>query len=683
MSSVNPFSAQGTITADAWGTGKRNDCYWNIAKNQLGEGASAQEISALTEELIALNNEKAGKAGQRDTMIKDEQAIFIPLEYAMDEIKENVTNAQTAYTETTAKVTEIQGKFTEATTAVNTALAGLNTATSEMKAAEEALKSVSDEDPSFESLQTALNDMQVKFQEALIVYQDALTSQQEVQSELNTATEELETLAKNLEEFQKELQETMEEYNSEKNEYGKELEELQAEVDNLTEQTQNVETELQNAKTAQEAAQSEIDNSQETVSKVFTTNEEGEMELDPEALKTAAEGLTDIPDGEIPAANQGEGGEDNPLDLKEGDSVSDNGDGTWTVTHPDGTTEVMKQDEDGNWVSNNEGDKGEEVIPEYGLTNAEIEKIKSEGHVYKDGVTYEFDSNGDLISTEKKVDESNQRKDLITRRVAEDGTTTTYEYDDKLGWVETVTDSEGKVISTAKKDNKGIILEETKDGVTTHQQVVKDLIKKYDDASGATAKGKVLNEILNNGDLSAKDMANLMDKIDFEEATKDYYFWADPNAKNNYINKLNDAISKYSGEELQTFLNAYQSKYGHSYMEAIQNMQSSSKETDSLKKFISVFDSQIQDSIAMQLKNNEHTELLKYKLKENGNILKQVLDNAGNDQQSKQEALAVLYNEYGSSDGIIDALRRLGNSEQEKYAPILQQLYQNVAAGIE
>ena len=391
--SVNPFSAQGTITADAWGTGKRNDCYWNIAKNQLGEGASTEEIKALTEELIALNNEKAGKAGQRDIMIKDEQAVFLPLEYAMDEIKENVTNAQTAYTETTAKVSEMQGKFTEATTAVNSSLTGLNTATGEMQAAQAALEGASEGDDNYASLQSALSDAEAKFQEALTAYQDAIAAQQEAQNELNTATEELETLAQNLQEFQQELQETMDEYNEEKEEYGEELNQLQQEVDNLTQQTQNVETELQNAKTAQENAQTDIVKTQETVNTVFTTNEEGEMELNPDALKTAAENITAIPEGEVPGANQG-----NLPEVGEGDTVTDNGDGTVTVTHADGITETMKQDENGNWVADGTpGDEGageREIVSEKRIDGGRHKEIK-----YSDGSTEIVDNDGNVLES--------------------------------------------------------------------------------------------------------------------------------------------------------------------------------------------------------------------------------------------------------------------------------------------
>ena len=41
-----------SLKIDAWGTGKRNDCWWNIAKNQAGEGASAAEIQQLMEEIV-------------------------------------------------------------------------------------------------------------------------------------------------------------------------------------------------------------------------------------------------------------------------------------------------------------------------------------------------------------------------------------------------------------------------------------------------------------------------------------------------------------------------------------------------------------------------------------------------------------------------------------------------------
>ena len=48
-----------SLKIDAWGTGKRNDCWWNIAKNQAGEGASAAEIQQLMEEIVEYNEKKS------------------------------------------------------------------------------------------------------------------------------------------------------------------------------------------------------------------------------------------------------------------------------------------------------------------------------------------------------------------------------------------------------------------------------------------------------------------------------------------------------------------------------------------------------------------------------------------------------------------------------------------------
>lgn len=56
--SEDKISSLASVKVDAWGTGERNDCYWNIAANQLGEGATAQEIQALCEQLQAYNQEK-------------------------------------------------------------------------------------------------------------------------------------------------------------------------------------------------------------------------------------------------------------------------------------------------------------------------------------------------------------------------------------------------------------------------------------------------------------------------------------------------------------------------------------------------------------------------------------------------------------------------------------------------
>lgn len=87
------FSNIGKVSVTRWGqkdaNGEANDCYWNIARNQLGEGASAQEINDLTNKLLALNSSKDAQ-GNYDPMLYSGQQIILDIDTVIKQSNEAI-----------------------------------------------------------------------------------------------------------------------------------------------------------------------------------------------------------------------------------------------------------------------------------------------------------------------------------------------------------------------------------------------------------------------------------------------------------------------------------------------------------------------------------------------------------------------------------------------------------------
>ena len=84
-----------SVSVNSWGNG--NDCWWNIAAEQAGEGASAEKINQIMLELQEYNEDKNSAVVRQNDVLYEGEQIYIPLEYAMDEIQEKITTAKTDY----------------------------------------------------------------------------------------------------------------------------------------------------------------------------------------------------------------------------------------------------------------------------------------------------------------------------------------------------------------------------------------------------------------------------------------------------------------------------------------------------------------------------------------------------------------------------------------------------------
>ena len=324
--SDDKISALNSIKVDAWGTGEKNDCYWNIAANQLGEGASTQEINALCQELQKYNQEKNTAIQKQGDMLNAGDQVFIPLEYAMDEIETNVSAKQEEVTTAQGELETAQGELSTASGEVNSALSAYNSAMAAYQGAAEDADNKDD-------LKSAMDD-------AKQAYLDAVQKQEEAQAKVEEKQQEIETKKGELEQYKTELSELKEEYAEEQEEYETELNKLDEQIASLDTSIQETETSLEQAKAEQQAAASQ----QEDAKNLGVTKDgEGNYTLDdsnltPEQLEAAA-----INSENMMTAKEYAGKEVTEEKIIDGGR-------TKSVTYADGTSaEFYKDPETGEW----------------------------------------------------------------------------------------------------------------------------------------------------------------------------------------------------------------------------------------------------------------------------------------------------------------------------------------------
>ena len=254
-----------SLKIDAWGTGKRNDCWWNIAKNQAGEGASAAEIQQLMEEIVEYNEKKSGKQIELDDTIYAGQQIFIPIEQSIDEIQDKTAALTSEYAELNTQYESKTTALDSANTAVSSALDNLNTKQNALGAINQ------EENP--EQYQNMLNEVNNAKRE----YQSAIEKQKEAQKELdntkqqmNSKKDEIEAAKEEFGELQKELKDAQEENQETIDKINQEINNLQDSIEQTTAQKEQAEQ--------QAAIEAETARQQEQAKELGAINEKGEIQ---------------------------------------------------------------------------------------------------------------------------------------------------------------------------------------------------------------------------------------------------------------------------------------------------------------------------------------------------------------------------------------------------------------------
>ena len=109
-----------------------------------------------------------------------------------------------------------------------------------------------------------------------------------------------------------------------------------------------------------------------------------------------------------------------------------------------------------------------------------------------------------------------------------------------------------------------------------------------------------------------------------------------------------------------------------SYISDVQQEQMWGTETETLKNYFNAFD--YDNSQAIKDKSNEAYKTTNV----NDNTVEKLLDGVDTSNMTKEDAQTIigkLYSHYNNSDKIVDTIRNMSSGDQEKYMPILAELY--------
>ncbi len=465
-----------SVKVDAWGSVQNgNDCWWNIAKNQAGQGASASEINKIMNELIEYNAQKQEKNVTKNTALHTGEQIFIPLEYAMDEIKTGVETKVSEVTTASEAVTTAQTSLGEANKAVSSALSSYESAMS-------SLESIG-EDGDKSSAQAAAN-------EAKQAYLDALAAQQAAQEAFTQAQTDLETKKGELESLKTELSELQTEYAEEKDEYKEQLAELDAQIAAIDQNITNTQGELDAAKEAAEATTAQQQQDAATELGVVK-GDDGKLSLE------------DKSSDELDKAETTSEGKVSIDDVQE------------LVDEDTGETEYWQKNEDGEWVKINKedidfGDEAEDKAEEagdkkYSLDDVDVKTMPDGSKVYlhtdENGKTTEIDpSEIDGLESSDEADDAKEAKEESEKESEEEA-----------------------AMRKELAQSRAKELFEAIDGWGTDEDAVKEILNNVkgqdllDVAAEYEAKyGESLEDAIR-GDFSGKEEDKLLDKLEDAE----------------------------------------------------------------------------------------------------------------------------------------------------------------------
>ena len=656
--SDDKISALNSIKVDAWGTGEKNDCYWNIAANQLGEGASTQEINALCQELQKYNQEKNTAIQKQGDMLNAGDQVFIPLEYAMDEIETNVSAKQEEVTTAQGELETAQGELSTASGEVNSALSAYNSAMAAYQGAAEDADNKDD-------LKSAMDD-------AKQAYLDAVQKQEEAQAKVEEKQQEIETKKGELEQYKTELSELKEEYAEEQEEYETELNKLDEQIASLDTSIQETETSLEQAKAEQQAAASQ----QEDAKNLGVTKDgEGNYTLDdsnltPEQLEAAA-----INSENMMTAKEYAGKEVTEEKIIDGGR-------TKSVTYADGTSaEFYKDPETGEWSAlpgiMYDGEGGMISTTKVEAEDVEEGTARLAGNEGSEELTEELTAIANNIRTNPEG-----AMEFINDYIENGNTSAIVE----LAQI------------YASDDDVSSLLNAYKDNPEMCSQVVSALQQAYDEGDEAQ-KEEIAKLLANDVEKSLADLSGTYygygtTVYSADEALK-AIFGSDENGNYNIsdelmtdIKRIYDQVGTENERSLEKSLDG-KSFYSYgdrideagimdnadlasSYISDVQEEQMWGTETETLKNYFNAFD--YDNSQAIKDKSNEAYKTTNV----NDNTVEKLLDGVDTSNMTKEDAQTIigkLYSHYNNSDKIVDTIRDMSAGDQEKYMPILAELY--------
>lgn len=224
----------GRAKIDAWKSkDDANDCYWNLAKNQLGEGASNAEIYEVMNELVELNASKDEKTGEYNTIVYENQEVLLDLQSTINQSNKEIDEALGEYETIQSNFSSLTSKLQEANKVYLEALNSYNAA---VKSADE------------ESIKTVYS-----------AYIQALDNLLSLKEEVENAQKDLDSSKENVEELKNALNELKEEY-EQKESLNKELKsEFDKQIKDFEDKISAKQKEIE---TIKETAQKEIETAQ-------------------------------------------------------------------------------------------------------------------------------------------------------------------------------------------------------------------------------------------------------------------------------------------------------------------------------------------------------------------------------------------------------------------------------------
>ena len=417
-----------SVKVDRWGTGDRNDCYWNIAANQLGEGASAQEIQALCEQLQQYNKEKNTAIQNQGELLMDGDQVFIPLEYAIDEIQTNITAKQEEVTTAQENLSTAQSDLSDANGAVTSTLEAYQSAAS-------AYNGAAEDADNKDGLKAAMDAAKQE-------YLNAVKAQQAAQEAVETAKGEVETKKTELEAYGTQLEELKTELSEEEENYQEQLNQLDEQIANIDANIQETETSIQQAEAQQQAAAQQ----QEDAANLGVTEDaDGNLTLDDSeitdeqlsgALQSSKDitALADYTNKEVSSQEISEDGNTKTVEFADGTSVK------YTKNEETGEWEAMPTtvyDEDGDEIVASEAGEtqDEDAGSDEEDINAESSKEEILSHLDEnapDDVEFEQQEDGTYTAeyiTSENVSGPETRTKSVVEYDPETGVTTVRRYD--------------------------------------------------------------------------------------------------------------------------------------------------------------------------------------------------------------------------------------------------------------
>lgn len=629
-----------TVSADSWGTGNRNDCWWNIAKNQLGESASAQEVQALVNELQAYNEEKNASIVRQNDVICEGDQIFIPLEYAMDEIQANVQTKTQECSKAQETLQTASANLSTANANVNSALGDLNSA----QAAYDTACGQTGEDGKPVDTSEQANNLAA----AKEAYLQALSEQQQAQSEVDTANEALTTIQEELTSYQQELTDIQTEYQDEQSEYEQELSEIQTQLETINNNIDTTQTELEQAKASQEAA-AEQQESATAIGVKTETKEDGTVEytldgdIDSEKLAEAAQ-ESQATASKLEAIQDKEVSESSIID----------GGRTKRVEYEDGTVAEFSKDEDGNW----------KAVPGT-VYGADGKIIMGDTTVQEAGSTTDYTTFVQNIAQESGADIGAQK----INELIENG-----EYDELINLAETYSEVIGDdTLLGAYQYNTELLssmvssLEDAYNNASSDErrEEIAQLLSNELNVSltgDNGSKANVLNSILN-------EEGGISDDL-LEHVVNAYNSTAESNGQNDLYTALIQASANNHAERILTQFSYTDTDMAATYISGVESSNSGNTETEKLKEYFGQFDdSSITNETGNYMMNNIVGEDCEMQ-----SILESV--DASMTPDEAKALLVKLYARYGNSnDSVIEQIRTVHSSKNNKTEELYMQNY--------